>query len=112
MVRRGAAYYLFYSANWYGSGAYAIGYAVCSSPTSGCRKMSGAPWVASAGALLGPGGQELFTDAEGALSMAYHAWTAPHTSYQAGGARRLRLARIDFGVDGQPIASGAVITVR
>jgi beta-xylosidase len=106
MIRRGDAYYLFYSANWYGSSAYAIGYAVCTSPTSGCRKMSGAaPLVASAGAILGPGGQELFTDAEGALWMAYHAWTAPHTSYQAGGLRRLRLARIDFSADGQPLAS-------
>jgi beta-xylosidase len=106
MIRRGDVYYLFYSANWYGSSAYAIGYAVCTSPTSGCRKMSSAaPLVASADSILGPGGQELFTDGDGGLWMAYHAWTAPHTSYQAGGARRLRLARIDFGVDGQPIAS-------
>jgi beta-xylosidase len=106
MIRRGDAYYLFYSANWYGSSAYAIGYAVCSSPTSGCRKMSDAtPLVASAGAILGPGGQELFTDADGALWMAYHAWTAPHTTYQAGGLRRLRLARIDFDAAGQPLAS-------
>jgi beta-xylosidase len=106
MIRRGDAYYLFYSANWYGSSAYAIGYAVCTTPTSGCRKMSdAAPLVASADPILGPGGQELFTDADGALWMAYHAWTAPHTSYRAGGARRLRLARIDFGADGQPLAS-------
>jgi hypothetical protein len=106
MIRRGDSYYLFYSANWYGSSAYAIGYALCSGPTSGCRKMSSAaPLMASADQILGPGGQELFTDAEGALWMAYHAWTAPHTSYEAGGARRLRLARIDFAADGQPLAT-------
>jgi beta-xylosidase len=106
MIRRGDAYYLFYSANWYGSSAYAIGYAICSTPTSGCRKMTAnAPLVASADPILGPGGQELFTGADGELWMAYHAWTAPYTNYQAGGARRLRLARIDFGADGQPLAS-------
>jgi beta-xylosidase len=106
MIKRGNAYYLFYSANWYDSSAYAIGYAVCSSPTSSCRKMTGAaPFLASAGALLGPGGQELFTDAAGALWMAYHAWTAPHAGYQAGGERRLRLAKVAFGADGAPLAT-------
>jgi len=106
MIRHGDAYYLFYSANWYDSSAYAIGYAVCSSPTSGCRKMTGAgPLLASAGGLLGPGGQELFTDADGALWMAYHAWTAPRAGYQAGGERRLRLARLAFGADGAPLAT-------
>ena len=106
MIKRGNAYYLFYSANWYDSSAYAIGYAVCSSPTSGCRKMSGAaPFLGSAGALLGPGGQELFTDAAGAVWMAYHAWTAPRAGYQAGGERRLRLARMAFGADGAPVVT-------
>jgi hypothetical protein len=106
MIKRGSAYYLFYSANWYDSSAYAIGYAVCSSPTSGCRKMSeAAPFLGSAGTLLGPGGQELFTDAAGALWMAYHAWTAPRAGYQAGGERRLRLARLAFGADGAPLAT-------
>jgi beta-xylosidase len=106
MIKRGNAYYLFYSANWYDSSAYAIGYAVCSSPTSGCRKMSGAaPFLGSSGALLGPGGQELFTDAAGAVWMAYHAWTAPRAGYQAGGQRRLRLARLAFGADGAPVAT-------
>jgi len=106
MIRRGNAYYLFYSANWYDSAAYGIGYAVCQSPTSGCRKMSAAaPLLASAGAMLGPGGQEVFTDAVGALWMAYHAWTAPKAGYQAGGARRLRLARLAFGADGEPLVT-------
>ncbi len=98
-------YYLFYSANWYASSEYAIGYATCESPTGGCTKVTlGAPFLASTGAMLGPGGQELFTGTDGALWMAYHAWTAPRTTYAQGGARSLRLARIDFGHDGTPSA--------
>ena len=49
-----------------------------------------------------PGGQEVFEDASGAVWMAYHAWTAPKTSYGAGGARSLRLAQVAFGSDGEP----------
>jgi beta-xylosidase len=98
-------YYLFYSANWYASSEYAIGYATCEGPTGGCTKVTqGAPFLASTGGVLGPGGQELFTGADGGLWMAYHAWTAPRTTYQQGGARSLRLARISFGADGQPAA--------
>jgi beta-xylosidase len=102
MVLHDGRYYLFYSANWYASSEYAIGYATCEGPTGGCTKVTtGAPFLASSGGVLGPGGQELFTGADGGLLMAYHAWTAPRTTYQQGGARSLRLARIDFRGDGQ-----------
>ncbi|HXJ21250.1 MAG TPA: glycoside hydrolase family 43 protein [Polyangia bacterium] len=105
MALHDGRYYLFYSANWYASSEYAIGYATCEGPTGGCTKVTtGAPFLASSGGLLGPGGQELFTGADGGLWMAYHAWTAPRTTYQQGGARSLRLARIDFRGDGQPQA--------
>jgi beta-xylosidase len=103
MILHDGRYYLFYSANWYESSAYAIGYASCAGPLAACTKVSvAAPLLHSSGALLGPGGQELFTAADGALWMAYHAWTAPHTSYTAGGARSLRLARVEFSTDGAP----------
>jgi len=105
MALHDGRYYLFYSANWYASSEYAIGYATCEGPTGGCTKVTlGAPFLASTGTMLGPGGQELFTGADGAKYMAYHAWTAPRTTYAQGGARSLRLARIDFGHDGQPQA--------
>lgn len=105
MVERGGFYYLFYSANWYEGSAYAIGYAICTSPLGGCRKVTvDSPFLKSGGAAAGPGGQELFTASDGTLWMAYHAWTAPHTSYAAGGARSLRLARLQFSSDGAPLA--------
>jgi hypothetical protein len=57
----------------------------------------------SARDLLGPGGQEVFLDRDGQTWMAFHAWTAPHTSYAAGGVRSLRVARLTFGAGGPVI---------
>ncbi|MFL5308038.1 MAG: glycoside hydrolase family 43 protein [Polyangia bacterium] len=103
MVMRDGRYYLFYSANWYASSSYAIGYATCAGPTGACVKATvTAPFLGGGGAALGPGGQELFTGTDGRLWMAYHAWSAPRTDYGQGGARSLRLARVDFAPDGSP----------
>ena len=103
MMLHGGRYFLFYSGNRYESGDYAVGYATCPSSLARCTKVTlGAPFLMSAGSMLGPGGQELFRDAEGAAWMAYHAWTAPKTSYGSGGARSLRLGRMSFGADGEP----------
>jgi beta-xylosidase len=97
MVRDGDSLFLFYSANWFESADYAIGWARCESPVGPCKKMSlDAPLMKSAGAMLGPGGQEIFTDTLGRSWMAYHAWTAPRTTYSSGGVRSLRLSRLSF----------------
>lgn len=102
MVRDGNALFLFYSANWFESADYAIGWARCETPVGPCKKMTlDAPLVKSAGKMLGPGGQEIFTDTLGRAWMAYHAWTAPHTTYSSGGVRSLRLSRLSFS-DGTP----------
>ena len=102
MLRHDGTYYLFYSANWYESAAYAIGYATCSSAMGPCRKVTtDAPWLESDGVVLGPGGQDFFTDADGRTLMAYHAWTGPRTTYAKGGARSLRVTPLAF-VDGVP----------
>jgi beta-xylosidase len=106
MIRRDGRYYLFYSANWYASSAYAIGYATCASPTSPCEKLSvSAPLFQSVGPMLGPGGQEVFAASDGALWLAFHAWTAPRTTYEAGGARRLRLARLELSSGAPRVAA-------
>jgi beta-xylosidase len=97
--------FLFYSANWYASSRYAVGYATCAGPLGPCQKVTvAAPLLGSAGAALGPGGQELFTGPDGTLWMAYHAWTAPRTDYAHGGARSLRLARVGFDARGPALA--------
>lgn len=102
LIKNEGKYYLFYSANWWESGRYAVGYAVCESLTGPCYKPLKKPTFKSKGAMLGPGGQEFFTDTSGNTWMAFHAWTAPNTSYREGGKRSLHIKKIAF-VDGKPI---------
>lgn len=97
MVKADGRYYLFYSANWWESSSYGIGYAVCATPAGPCeKKTTDGPLVRATFDVLGPGGQELFTDATGRLWMAYHAWTAPIVGYANGGARSLRIDPVTF----------------
>ena len=106
MVRDGALYYLFYSGNWWESATSAIGYAVGTTPLGPFRKSTrSGPWMAGTGPAAGPGGQEFFTDGDGALRMAYHAWTPGRVGYRAGGARSLRIACVGF-TDGRPTIEG------
>ncbi|MEZ4870209.1 MAG: glycoside hydrolase family 43 protein [Caldilineaceae bacterium] len=98
------AYYLFYSANWWESRYYAVGYAVCETITGPCVKPLTVPLFKMTASVLGPGGEALFTDTEGNLWMVYHAWTAPYTAYPAG-ARRMYIDPVTF-VDDQPVIRG------
>jgi hypothetical protein len=83
MVRSKGRLYLFYSGNEHLSGAYATGYATCSSPVGPCTKWAGNPVLRSRGNRLGPGGPAAFVDAGGQLRLAYHWWNAPYTNYPA-----------------------------
>jgi beta-xylosidase len=98
----GGIYYLLYSANAFESAAYSMGYAKCLSATGPCQNVSvSGPFVSSENTALGPGGGEFFDDANGALWLVYHAWTAPKTTYAGGGARSMRIDRLlvsDAGV--------------
>ena len=108
MVRSGGVYYLFYSGNWWESANAAIGYAIGPTALGPFRKSTrSGPWMASAKQAAGPAGQEFFTDGDGALRMAYHAWTPGKVGYRAGGARSLRIASIEF-VGGRPVRRPAV----
>lgn len=97
-------YYLFYSANWWESRYYAVGYAVCETVTGPCVKPLNVPLFKATDTVLGPGGESLFTDTEGNLWMVYHAWTAPYASYPEG-ARRMYIDPVTFE-DGQPVIEG------
>jgi beta-xylosidase len=102
MLRQASTYFLFYSANWYASAQYAIGYATCNTPVGPCAKTTiDTPWLKSEGTMLGPGGQEFFRDATGQAYITYHAWTAPNTTYTRGGARSLHIDPLQF-IDGVP----------
>lgn len=90
------AYYLFYSANWWNSDRYAIGYATAPAVAGPYTRVTVTrPWFASDAQVAGPGGQEWFTDSAGQLRMAYHGWTPGKVGYPKG-ARSLRLATVDL----------------
>jgi beta-xylosidase len=104
-------YFLFYSANWWSSADYAIGYATADSALGPYTKVTtGGPWFAADGAVAGPGGQEFFTDAGGSVRMAYHGWQPGQIGYP-GGARTLRLATVTFS-GATPTIGDAVGTGR
>lgn len=112
MLKVGSDYFLFYSANWYESANYGVGYATCSTPFGPCVKHTqDGPFVGSSGETLGPGGQEFFTDMKGRTWMAYHAWSSPLVGYDQGGARSLRIDPIDF-VNGIPKLHGPTTSKR
>ena len=105
VVGSGRDYYLFYSANDWASANYAVGYAMGSAPLGPYIKVTGdGPWFGSDPEVAGPGGQEFFVDAAGALGMAYHGWQPGRIGYP-GGARTLRIAHLSFDGGGVPALS-------
>jgi beta-xylosidase len=104
LVFAAGSYYLFYSANWWNTDRYAIGYATSPNVLGPYAKVTTTdPWFASDGAVAGPGGQEWFTDSTGNWQMAYHGWEPSAVGYPRG-ARSLRLASVSFD-GGVPVAS-------
>lgn len=108
MVNNGDGYYLFYSGNWWESHEYAIGYAVCETITGPCEKPLSEPWFQFEPPVMGPGGQSFFTDINGNLWMAYHAWTGADVGYPLG-QRSLRIDLVTFE-DGKPVTNGPTYT--
>lgn len=97
MLRHDDRYYLIYSANWWESDGYAVGYATGPTPRGPFTKQEGGPILQSLGeGERGPGGASFFRDEAGEPWIAYHAWTAPVTNYWSGGARSLRMAKVGF----------------
>jgi beta-xylosidase len=74
MAVSGGQYRLFYSANSWTTSDYAIGVANCSGPVGPCTEPSNTPLVTSQAGFSGPGGPSTFTDAQGTLWLAFHAW--------------------------------------
>ena len=99
MMRVNGLTYLFYSANEYVDGRYAIGYAVCRSVSGPCERPSATPLMATGGAISGPGGPTPFLGPDGRLKLGYAAWDAGRTGYPAN-SRRLHVASLSIGTDG------------
>jgi beta-xylosidase len=106
--RQGSTYYLFYSANDYGSPDYAVGYATARRVLGPYRDGPGNPILHSRGSAAGPGGQAVVRSG-GGLWLAYHAWDAAAVGDEAGGQRSLWLDRLAF-VNGRPRVDGPTDT--
>jgi beta-xylosidase len=104
MLKYDGRYYLFYSANWWESADYAVGYAISDTIMGNYTKPLEKPLFVKRGKVMGPGGQEFFTDPNGTLWMAYHGWTSPYVGYPHG-ARSLRIEPVHF-VNGIPLIDG------
>jgi hypothetical protein len=87
-------YYLFYSANNWDSADYAIGVALCQGPAGPCSKLFDHSFVSSQGTMSGPGGPSLFTDTQGGLWIAFHAWLPSAIGYPH--SRLLFLRQVTF----------------
>jgi hypothetical protein len=90
MIRYRGRLYLFYSANRWYTGRYAVGYAVCRSASGPCRRVQRHPLLASGHGVAGPGGQSAFVGPHGRLLLAYAAWPAR----RIGSERRLHIAAL------------------
>jgi arabinan endo-1,5-alpha-L-arabinosidase len=76
IVKHGSNYVLFYSANNYGGGDYAIGYATAQTVTGPYTK-HGKPLLSttsSDGRYFGPGGEDVVTAPDGTDRLVFHSW--------------------------------------
>jgi arabinan endo-1,5-alpha-L-arabinosidase len=76
LVKRDGSYTLLYSANDYGTDAYAVGYATATSVRGPFTKSDGPLLTTelSDGRYLGPGGQDVVTAPDGSDRLVFHSW--------------------------------------
>lgn len=108
MVKRDGKYTLLYSANDFGDGTYAAGYASCAGPMGPCEPVGDAPFLKTSAAakLFGPGHQAVF-QANGQDYIAYHAWELKPDGKRAD-RRFLYIDRLGW-VDGKPVVQGTTL---
>jgi hypothetical protein len=98
MTRIGGHDYLFYSGGSWTTAAYAQGIASCDGPAGPCHRVLSAPVLESAGQIAGPGGGAAFTTADGAVWLAFHAFTQPNVGYPNSRTFHLATVRVVHGV--------------
>jgi len=84
LIKHNGTYYLFYSSNDFGGGNYRTGYATAASVTGPYTKSKTELMTTDLfhGTVIGPGGQDVVTNADGSLSIVFHGWD-PTYSYRA-----------------------------
>jgi beta-xylosidase len=114
LVFMDGTYYLFYSANDYGSANYAVGYATSEALLGPYVDAEENPILHSnfedlmadpEATVAGPGHQSVVADDDGDLWMTYHAWDRAHIGYQMGGRRTMWIDELVFE-DGKPVIKG------
>lgn len=98
VVKVDGVYHMFYSANDYGSDAYAVGHAVSDSPLGPFVK-DGDPVLATNELAAGPGHCQLFKEGDQWWTV-YHAWVPGHVGDSASG-RQMWLSKVSF--DGETV---------
>lgn len=83
MIKVDGKYLLFYSGNEYSSSRYATAYAICSSPTGGCRKKGRV--LTSRKGSYAPGGADAVIDDRGRSLLVHHAYPRVKGSRGQGG---------------------------
>lgn len=106
MVAQGGVYWLLYSANWWNSSSYAIGYARCTSPAGPCVKPHNGALVGSGPSGSGPGGPDTFVGSNAQLWLTYHAWDPAAVGTTANGIRTMRLSRLDLSGASPVVGAG------
>ncbi|NDL58734.1 family 43 glycosylhydrolase [Phytoactinopolyspora sp. XMNu-373] len=109
MWLREGRYYLFYSANDYGSSSYAVGYAVCDGPLGPCTKPGSEPILATTDDAAGPG-HCMLIEHDGRTWMVHHAWP-PDSVGSAVPGRTMWLTELTWD-DDRPVLDGPHADVR
>ncbi len=90
MIRGGGRYHLIFSANDWDSADYAVGHAVCDTPTGPCTVVGDGPVLSTDDQVVGPGGAEFFMVGSRPW-VAYHGWVDGVVGYDNGSYRGLFL---------------------
>jgi beta-xylosidase len=108
MFKHDGKYYLFYSANDYGSFKYAVGYATCDTPLGPCQDAPENPILKSdltnkQALVVGPGHQDVFQLGDQTW-MSYHVWEMLQGGFR-GERRFMYLDPVEWQ-DGKPVVEG------
>lgn len=103
LVKHGAKYYLFYSANDFGGGNYRTGWATATKLAGPYTKSDTELMTTDLfhGTVIGPGGQDIITTRTGGTAIVFHGWDAAYTY------RGMYLSDFSWTSGGTPVVAAA-----
>jgi hypothetical protein len=97
LLEQDGHYYLLYAAAGWSSADYTTAFATCAGPTGPCLKPTDGRVLTSGSRLAGPGGAEVFGDAQGRAWAAFHAYAAPNVGYPSSRYLHIERVRVNDG---------------